>query len=132
MQQTIYSTRSIVSSFVSARSSDPAFDICLASLQKTLEHTESVVGKFVVCSSDAVKSELLLEVGRLDFLVRQKSDQAHFLFVAKPQEAPASRIASGPARAMWSSAFGDSVRMVPWCAAPCKVRSRLRPRRLLA
>jgi hypothetical protein len=79
-----------------------------------LEATEAVVGKYVVCSSDSVKKELLLEIGRLDILVRQKSDQIHFLFVSQPHEAPAHKISHPQARALWIQSFGLQVRMVPW------------------
>ena len=114
LKQTIYLTRSTISSCMSNRPSDGAFDICLHSLQTSLEETEKLVGKFVVCSSDSVKSELLIEVGRMDIVVRQKTDQVHFLFVAQREEQAASKLTNLAARGMWTSAFGADTPMVPW------------------
>ena len=103
-----------MSSFVSSRSSDAAFDICLQSLRLTLEQTEGTVDKFLACTSEASRTELLLQIGRLDILVRQKSDQVHFLFVSQPTQVPVEKLTKDEVRGFWTESFGAEVRMVPW------------------
>lgn len=110
IQQTIHITRSTVSSFVSKRPSDTAFDICLQSLKATLEQTENCLSRFEKTSD----SGLLLEVGKFDFLIKQKADQVYFLFFMNSDEAAANKLTDPRARALWINSFGANARMVPW------------------
>lgn len=98
LQQSIYVTRSTISPFVSKRCPDPSFDICLQSLRSSLEKVEGLLPQFVQCGVNMIerKNELLLEIGKIDFLIKQKgigfffcccaliflraADQFHFLF----------------------------------------------------
>jgi hypothetical protein len=117
---------------VSNRSPDAAFEICMQSIRASLEETEVCVGKlFVAAAGGTTKSELLLEIGRLDILIRQKVrsrakswalpfsrwaqvDQIQSLFVTQPNDAPAVKLSDPRARSLWINAFGGQVRMVPW------------------
>lgn len=59
--------------------------------------------------------DVLLDIGRLDLLIKQKADQIQFLFSQQPSdEAPAIKISDLRARALWINAFGAQARMVPW------------------
>jgi len=115
LQQTIYAARSSVSSFVSQRAPDPSFDICMQSLRVSLEHCERLVSVLDPSTLSLLsKGGNLIEMTKLDFLIKQKVDQMDFLFVQRPLVAPAHKITDGNARSMWISAFGEKVTMVPW------------------
>lgn len=71
--QTVVVVRSTVSSFMSSRVADAAFEICMQMMRQSLEEAEVCLGKLVVASAAGVgRHDLLLEIGRLDVLIRQK------------------------------------------------------------
>ena len=114
MQQTIQVTRSTVSAFVSSRPSDPAFEVLLQALKVSLEAVETLVSQWLKCEVQSVRTDVLLDIGRADILIRQKSDQIHFLFVEQPTQPAVNKLTNNKARTLWSEAFGEEVRLVPW------------------
>lgn len=103
---------------------DAAFDVCSKSLCSTFEKTDRCVlsppssscfshDSFIqrcltnVLSSNMTNQQLLLDLGKFDFLIKQKTDQMVFLFTGlAPGAAAVSKLTDENARRLWTSKFG--------------------------
>lgn len=103
---------------------DAAFDVCSKSLCSTFEKTDRCVcvwclSPFIhtipfiqrcltnVLSSNMTNQQLLLDLGKFDFLIKQKTDQMVFLFTdLAPGAAAVSKLTDENARRLWTSKFG--------------------------
>lgn len=91
-----------------------AYIVCARSLAETLERCDRIVSGYNSTSDEACKQLLLLELGKLDFLIKQKADQFIFLFGADANQPPVVKLTNDDVRKFWTISYGMNVAMVPW------------------
>jgi hypothetical protein len=118
IKQTVEAIQTKLGHLEAKRPVGEVFDICFESLNNTLDHCAQCVRQLKSPQSSPSQvsdEELFLELGDLDFLIKQKTDQIHFIFVNDDGLAPpATRLTDEAARRFWVTSFGSTAGLVPW------------------
>jgi len=112
IKQITTATAQALKQFNDKRPTSETFDGCWQSLVETLDECALCVGALIAVKMDS--QPLLQKLGKLDFLIKQKTDQIVFIFGSEPDCQLATKLTNEAARRFWVTTFGANACMVPF------------------